>query len=396
MVSWHQDPEENQAMKILRRTLSVVCLSLWTVSALAEDPAHKPGVSPEQQERMDLMKSKGPEASLTILPLRLVIDGRPLDDADFRDRVTEVVGLFLEQKGLKNIELGKIAFDPAGETDRADLAVALAQFVKQHPVTTEYVCFAELRSDGIRTTVADKTGAVVWSDQVTAQDELFKKGKPEPMLVCFLLVNRLSPHLGLNEQTRKAAKPGKIAAIMAQRSGLPPESERSPLPARQAEMKKAMPNATLVVFSPRVRVADNVTEAGSAADLAKAINAAGLCKAEPAQQRLLLKAPQNDPNEAKVMWDLAREFRDYAKKNPVDADYILYADYRFNPQHWEQGFVHVIVCDRKGEWVIAELANSHHPDYQSVKPTSKDDCDRILIKWLEGVCQRSQMPRHRN
>ena len=31
-----------------------------------------------------------------------------------------------------------------------------------------------------------------------------------------------------------------------------------------------------------------------------------------------------------------------------------------------------------------ELVNSHHSEYQSVKPTSQADCDKILVKRLEG------------
>ena len=103
-----------------------------------------------------------------------------------------------------------------------------------------------------------------------------------------------------------------------------------------------------------------------------------------AKQSVLLKASLADPNELKALWDLAREFRDYVKKNPIDADYVLYADYVFNPQNWEQGLVHFVVCDRKGEWVIVDMQNSHHPDYQSIKPTSREDCDKLLIKRLEG------------
>jgi hypothetical protein len=148
------------------------------------------------------------------------------------------------------------------------------------------------------------------------------------------------------------------------------------------EMKKAMPKATLLIFP--VRVGGNTVSVPSATDLAKMINAAGLCKATPAGKSVLLKASQTDPNEQKTLWDLAREFRDYAKKNPVDADYLLYADFVFNPQNWEQGIVHFIMCDRKGEWVIVDFQNSHHPDYQSIKPTSREDCDKLLVKRLEG------------
>jgi predicted nicotinamide N-methyase len=120
----------------------------------------------------------------------------------------------------------------------------------------------------------------------------------------------------------------------------------------------------------------------SATDLAGLINTAKLSTASAAGQAMLLKASQANPNELKVLWDLAREFRDYARKNPPEADYVLYADYVFNPQNWEQGYVHFVVCDRKGEWVIVDMQNSHQPDYESIKPTSRADCDKLLVKRL--------------
>jgi len=343
-------------------------------------------VPPEQQKRTDLMKSKGAEASLTILPVRLA--GNPID------RLTEVVGLFLEKQGLKNIELGKTAFNPEDKTDMERLAVSLGEFIRKNPITTEYALYAEFngtRETGLielRAVVVDRTGAVVWADRQTPQDEGFQRLKPrEPMTASILLVERLSPQLNLNEQTRKAAKPGKMGRLMDERSGMPPESERTPIPGRQEQMKKAMPEATLVVLGVRARMAGSAADAATAADLASMINDAGLCKAEPAKQSVLLKAPQADPNEMKVLWDLAREFRDYARKNPTDAEYVLYADYTFNPQHWEQGFVHFIVCDRQGEWVIVDMQNSHHGDYRSIKPASRDGCHNLLVKRLKGYLE---------
>ncbi len=140
-----------------------------------------------------------------------------------------------------------------------------------------------------------------------------------------------------------------MAAILEARSGLPPAGERAPLPERQKAMKESLKKATRMVFPFRLL---------GAADLVKMINDAGMLKAAIAKESPRLKAPQADPNEMKLLWDLAREFRDYVKKNPVDADYVLYADFVFNPDNWKQGFMHFVVCDRKGEWVIVELANS--------------------------------------
>ena len=367
-------------MGVIGALLAVVLASAGT---LAQAAPQKSGVSPEQQKRIEALKAKGPEASLTLLPVRL--GGR------YWERVNEFVGGLFEEQGVKNVTLGKTEFNPGDKIDMKQLVDSLNKFIKMNPITTDYALYTEYNSAGadkldeFRAVVVDKAGALVWADRQTPEDEAFKRLQAEnAMAMSSLLVERLSPLWGLNEQTRKAAKPGKIAAIMAARSGVPPESETAPMPGRQKEMKQAMPKAILVVFSPRVRVADKAAEAAGAADLAKAINEAGLCKAAPAKQSLLLKASQEEPNEMKVMWDLAREFRDYVKKNPTDADYVLYADYRFNPQHWQAGFVHLIVCDRKGEWVLAELTNSDHLDYQSIKPTSKEDCDKLLVKRLKS------------
>lgn len=332
-----------------------------------------------QAQRLVLLKSRGTEASLSILPVRLA--GRPFD------RVTEVVGLLLEQQGLKTIELGKAVFEPAPKVDLQDLATSVGEFIKGHPVTTDYVLYAEInasREAGLnefRTVLADKAGAVVWTDSQTKEDKAFSELQPlEPLTICILLVQRLSPQLGLNEETAKAAKPGKMTAIMEERSGLPPAGELALLPERQKAMKESAKKATLVVFPVRL---GGAADAASAADLVKMINDAGLLKAAPARESPLLKAPQADPNEMKVLWDLAREFREYVKRNPVDADYVLYADYIFNPDHWQQGFVHFVVCDRKGEWVIVQLANSDHRDYQEIKPASREGCGKLLFKRLE-------------
>ncbi len=88
-----------------------------------------------------------------------------------------------------------------------------------------------------------------------------------------------------------------------------------------------------------------------------------------------------------MLWSLAREFRDYIRAHPPETEYALYAEYAFNPQHANQGFVHFIVCDRKGEWVIVDFQNSHHPDYQSIGITSRASCDKLLVKRLQRYLQ---------
>lgn len=349
-----------------------------SVPAWAQGAQEMRELSPARQERLALMKSRGPELSLTILPV--VVVGTPYE------RVSEVVGLLLEQQGLKNMELGKTAFEPGAVAQMAPLAGSVGQFVKKSPIATGYALYAEYTGnrqtgiDGIRAIVVDSTGAVVWTDSLGPNDQAVKNvSDRDPMGFSLLLVERLGPQLGLNEETAKAAKPGKFARLMEERSGLPPENEQAALLQRQKELRNLRKNLILVIFPARVADAADTT---TATELVKMITDAGLCKAAPAPQALLLKASRGDPNELKVLWDLAREFREYVRSNPPTADYVLYADYGLNPQTREVGFVHFVVCDRKGEWVVVDMQNSLHPDYQSVKPTSSNGCSALLVKRL--------------
>ena len=119
------------------------------------------------------------------------------------------------------------------------------------------------------------------------------------MTLSVLLAERLSPQLGLNEETAKAAKPGKLAALMDQRSGLPPENERAALPERQQAMKRALPGATLLVYP--ARIGGSEVSVPSATNIVRLLNQAGLCKAVPAEQPVLLKTSLADPNELKAL-----------------------------------------------------------------------------------------------
>src|ERR1035441_5793919 len=177
MKDWIENTKTERAVwsawkKVVFGVLLSVVFGLGWASAQQTLP--QPRVLPEQQKRIELMKSKGTEASLTILPVRL--GGRPFD------RVSEVVGMLLEQQGLKNIELGKTAFDPGKETDMTRLAGSLGDFIGKNPITTEYALYTEFngsREGGlneIRAVVLDKTGAVVWTDR--AHDGSDVRGGP--------------------------------------------------------------------------------------------------------------------------------------------------------------------------------------------------------------------------
>jgi len=92
----------------------------------------KSDVSKEQQQRLDLMKSRGVDASLTILPVRLI--GEPFE------RVSEVVGALLEQQGLKNIELDKSAFVRTTKPGLQALVDSVGKFQKIHTYRFPHAC----------------------------------------------------------------------------------------------------------------------------------------------------------------------------------------------------------------------------------------------------------------
>ena len=144
-----------------------VFASAWSLAQTSQ-----PQAADSQAQRLALMKSKGTEASLSILPVRLA--GRPFD------RVTEVVGLLLEQQGLKTIELGRAIFEPAPKVDLQGLAISVSEFVRGQPVTTDYVLYAEIngsREAGLNELIALSTQSFTYFQSKGG----FVEGSPEDL-----------------------------------------------------------------------------------------------------------------------------------------------------------------------------------------------------------------------
>ena len=159
---------------------------------------------------------------------------------------------------------------------------------------------------------------------------------------------------------------------------------------RIKRMKFLGADASLAVYP--VRIQGREEDPGSAAVLAKMITDAGLCKASPAGRPLLLAPPPDDPNEMNLLLGMARAFREQVRKNPPDTDYALYADCFFLPQSQDLFMLHFAVCDRQGEWVIVDMQNSDHPDFQSIAPRTREDSARLLVKRLESYLGSPDRP----
>jgi hypothetical protein len=327
-----------------------------------------------------MMKRQGPAASLTIVPVMMA--GRPFH------RMTDILGILLEQQGLQRIELGRTPFTGGVKAEMRVLTGALAAFLRTNAIATDYALYAEINGpslDEVRAVVLDKTGEIVWVDHQTTQDQAFQAlGTPrEPMMLLAFVSERLRPQFSLNHETAGKRSHTLEDKFNAQSGYAPADETGNRMPARARAMKQSRQKATLVVLGVRMDHAVNLV---SANDLTKRINMAKLFqKAVPANQPVLLEASLPGGDQAKYLWAIAREFQAYVKKNPPDADYVLYADYLFNRQNWQQGGVQFVVCDRQGEWVIAELTNSDHNDYQRVKPISAEGCDTLVVERLQAI-----------
>jgi len=49
--------------------------------------------------------------------------------------------------------------------------------------------------------------------------------------------------------------------------------------------------------------------------------------------------------------------------------------------------VHFVVCDRRGELVVVDFQNSHHAEFKAIHPKTREDCDRLVIRRMNGLCK---------
>ncbi len=224
--------------------------------------------------------------------------------------------------------------------------------------------------------------------------------KVDLMIASYRLVCRLQGPWGLADPNRKDAPEGKMARLWAEKSGLPPKSEQDAMQPRLNALKKTIKTSTVAVYPVRV---SGKSDAPLAAWLAELLTKEGLGRAEASATDPKLQI-QPSTNQTRIIWDLARAFQDFLRKNPPAADYALLADYgigRTTDGKTVVGGVQFVLCDRKGDWVLVDLQNSHHADFQRINPQSPDDCNRLVVEALkkavreptaDGLSERGVLP----
>jgi hypothetical protein len=304
-------------------------------------------------------------------------------------RIAEVLGVFLERAGMDKIELADTPFSPPKSDDPAKLAEEFGQFVAKQPLKTEYALYTQIlapehKIKDILTVVVDKTGKVIFSEKV--DDETYKKEKieppDEPLTACLFIVKRLDKVWDLADPMRENAPQGKMAELMNKRSALPPDKEIADMKKRLEVLKEKIATSKLTVYP--IHLWEGADKS-AAIQLAKLISEAKICLADHSDIDTNIKI-KGDPNEQKILWDTARAFRDFLRKNPPPTEYALLSDYGLSPSSdgkHEASHVHLILCDKSGDWVLVDFQNSHHPDFQSIAPKTIEDCNRLAVKRLK-------------
>ena len=146
---------------------------------------------------------------------------------------------------------------------------------------------------------------------------------------------------------------------------------------RASKLKEALNAARISVYATRV---GNVPDAPSAARLAKDLAARFGCQETVAEGVPAVEIKPTS-NQQKRLWDLARGFREHLRVHPPETDYALLAEYLIKPTGAPHS-VHLVVCDKAGDWVIVDFQNDQHVDFQRLAPKSVEDCERLTCERL--------------
>ena len=342
------------------------------------------GTNPRAAEVSDDAKP-----SVTVFPVVTTPDRSPNELAKRvgAKRAGILLATFLERAGLEDLEVADAMFHPPETNDVDKIAEAFGKQVGGKPIKTDYAVFAQLLGTPktglkeIRTIVVDKSGKVLLAE--SAGKAQFDKAslRPEcPMTCCVFVGRRLQEFWKLEDPLRPNPPRGKMARFWQEDAGIPAKDELDAITKRLDTLKKNIKTATCTVYPLHVH-GGRRSGKQCAVDLVAMLNQGGLGKAETSETDPALKIAGH-PNQQRVLWDTAKAFRDFIKKNRPTTNYALYANYCLSDTKVQ--WVYVIVCDQSGGWVLVDMQNSGHLDFQRIDPKSAADCNRLLLARLKG------------
>lgn len=376
----------NGMHRTLAALLAAAGVSILGAAAACAPGQDGPGAAPPARiegPAAERFAAAGKQASLAVLPTRVA--GRAMPP------VGEAVAMMLERGGMTALEVSEAAFTPPEGADAAETARAFAEFIRTNPPASAYALYTEFLGTPragiteVRAAVASREGELVWQDWQAKGDADFDRAAPrEPLDGCLFVAQRLRPILRLDDPKRAGDSAGPIAQRWSQKTGVPDKAEMAGIEARGEAFHRAAAASTLLVYAAH---AGNDFNLESAKAIAAQVNEKRLAKAVAAEGVPAVQI-ERGMNEAKVLWSMARGFSAFIRQTKPDADYSMMADYIMGTAPdgtIAVGGVHFVICDRAGEIVAVDLQNSHWPDFKSIAPKSREDCDRLVVKRLAAV-----------
>ena len=317
--------------------------------------------------------------SVLIFPVNTAPDALP---SNFQRRMGLVIATFLEKGGISELTVADQPFTEPRDADLAATAAAFGQHVAASAIQadvallTKFVGGPKTGIEAIQTIVVDRTGKVTLAESAGPKFPLANTPPRDPMTCCMYVAQRLREPWKLDDPFRANAPEGKMAPFWRQDAGVPTEDELKRLATRLGQFKNRMRQGSLVVHPIQI---GKDSDAAASRDLAGPLRELGIPRIVT-DEKAVVAAPAGHSNEQKVLWDLARAFQKSIRARPPQEDYALLAAYGKSEDRIH--FVHVVICDRAGEWVYVGLQNSHQPEYQKINPRSIADAHRLVVAML--------------
>ncbi len=350
--------------------VTVAALALVAPGGCAQSSTPRaPSIPPEQQPRVDALRKLGAKAPLAVLPSLLM--GRPNRD------VGDAVGLVLEQQaGLDAVQSANGIFAPPAEATVEQLPALLAAHLLANPSGADHTLLASFETKerkfvAVRTWIVDGAGALVFADVQQAGDAAFDRVKPdEPMECCLVVAERVRALLQLSAP--QGDRDGPMKQWWAAKSNLPPAAERDAMGPRLATFRAAGKAVAVAVLPVRVSGAGDAAQAEL---LAKTLGER--CGAVAMARDVVIDAAPTS-NQQLRLWTVAKALRAELQQRPIEADYVLLADYATSTDHSRVGGVQFVLCTGKGDWVAVDLQNDHHDDFRAVAPKDLAGCHELV------------------
>jgi hypothetical protein len=87
-------------------------------------------------------------------------------------------------------------------------------------------------------------------------------------------------------------------------------------------------------------------------------------------------------NEARMFRESTEALASFVRKNSIQTEYALLAEYIIGGRHVPVG-IHCYAVDAEGTPALGVLLNSHFTEFSSVNPQTVNDCTDILLGVLE-------------